>query len=189
MIVRSSWRIGSIAGVDIAVHPSWLVTFVLFAYAATVSVKAIAADSDFPLSTRNDVILGLIAALVLFACVVAHELAHALVARRLGIPIGNITLFLFGGVASILREPGTPADEIKMAAAGPLASIVLAALFGGIAWLTANSSIQWIPTLCLFLGVANAVLAVFNLLPAFPSDGGRILRATIWALVKSQARA
>ncbi|MBV8366212.1 MAG: site-2 protease family protein [Candidatus Eremiobacteraeota bacterium] len=189
MIVRSSWRIGSIAGVDIAVHPSWLVIFVLFAYAATVSVKAIAADSDFPLSTRNDVILGLIAALVLFACVVAHELAHALVARRLGIPIGNITLFLFGGVASILREPGTPADEIKMAAAGPLASIVLAALFGGIAWLTANSSVQWIPTLCLFLGVANAVLAVFNLLPAFPSDGGRILRATIWALVKSQARA
>src|SRR5215469_4358316 len=189
MVVRSSWRIGKIAGVDIAVHPSWLIIFALFAYAATVSVKAIAADSDFKLSTSNDIVLGVIGALVLFACVVIHELSHAVVARRLGIPIGNITLFLFGGVASILREPGTPADEIKMAGAGPLASIALAVLFGGIAWLTADVRVQWIPTLCLFLGVANAVLAVFNLLPAFPSDGGRILRAIIWSFVKSQARA
>lgn len=189
MLVRSSWRVGSIAGIEIAIHPTWLVIYALFAYAATVSAHAIAADSGMPLSTSNGVILGLIAALVLFVCVVIHEFAHAIVARRLGIPIGNITLFLFGGVASILREPGTPADEVKMAGAGPLASVLLAVLFGALALLTERLNWQSIFTLCVFLTSANLVLAVFNLLPAFPSDGGRILRAVLWKCMRSQARA
>ncbi|HLN47572.1 MAG TPA: site-2 protease family protein [Magnetospirillaceae bacterium] len=189
MLVRSSWRIGSIAGVDIAIHPSWLVIYALFSYAAMTSARYIAGADGMPLSTGNIVVLGLIAALVLFACVVAHELAHALVARRLGIPIGNITLFLFGGVASILREPGTPADEVKMAGAGPLASLVLAAIFGALAQVTGMAHWSWIYTLCLFLALTNLVLAVFNLLPAFPSDGGRLLRAALWQFSGSQARA
>jgi Zn-dependent protease len=189
MLIRSSWRIGSIAGIEIAIHPTWLVIYALFAYAAMLSAQAIADLNGVPLSTRNGFILGLIAALVLFACVVVHEFAHAVVARRLGIPIGNITLFLFGGVASILREPGTPADEIKMAAAGPLASVALAVVFGGLAALTGRLHWPWIFTLCTFLAVTNLVLALFNLLPAFPSDGGRILRAILWRFMGSQARA
>ncbi|MBV8221752.1 MAG: protease, partial [Candidatus Eremiobacteraeota bacterium] len=110
MVVRSSWRIGQIAGIEIAIHPSWLVIFALFSYAAMTSAQMLANQMGVALSTRSSIVLGILAALLLFGCVVAHELSHALVARRLGIPIGNITLFLFGGVASILREPGTPAD-------------------------------------------------------------------------------
>ena len=189
MIVRGTWRVGSIAGIEIAIHPSWLVTYVLFSYSATVAAGMFADELNAPLSTTNGIILGSIASLVLFASVVAHEFAHAIVARRLGIPIGNITLFLFGGVASILREPGTPGDELKMAAAGPAASVVIALVFGAIALGAAQLHWMWIATFGLFLAGANLVLAVFNLLPAFPSDGGRILRAALWKITGSQARA
>jgi Zn-dependent protease len=189
MLVRPSWRLGSLAGIEIAIHPSWLVTYVLFAYAATIGAHVLADTFGFALSTRNGIVLGLIASLVLFASVVIHEFAHAVVARRLGIPIGNITLFLFGGVATILREPGTPADEVKMAAAGPAASLVLGALFALIAVVAKAAHWPWVLTLCTFLALANVLLAIFNLLPAFPSDGGRILRATLWKIMGSQARA
>jgi Zn-dependent protease len=189
MLVRPSWRLGSLAGIEIAVHPSWLFIYALFAYAATIGAHVLAENFGFSLSTSNGIALGLIASLVLFASVVIHEFAHALVARRLGIPIGNITLFLFGGVASILREPGTPADEVKMEAAGPAASLVLGALFALIAAGANAVHWPWVLTLCTFLALANVLLAVFNLLPAFPSDGGRILRAALWKLMGSQARA
>jgi Zn-dependent protease/predicted transcriptional regulator len=189
MLVRNTWRLGSISGIEIAIHPSWLIIYVLFAYGATAAAQMIAADNNTHLSTTNGVILGLIASLVLFASVVAHEFAHALVARRLGIPIGNITLFLFGGVASILREPGTPWDELKMASAGPLASFVIGGLFAALASAVALLHWDWVETLCVFLAAANIVVAVFNLLPAFPSDGGRILRALLWKAIGSQARA
>jgi Zn-dependent protease/predicted transcriptional regulator len=123
---------------------------------------------------------------LLFASVVIHELAHAVVARRLGIPIGNITLFLFGGVASIKREPGTPADELRMAAAGPAASVALALLCFAIMWPLPEG---WANDLFFLLAWSNGLLAAFNLLPAFPSDGGRILRAILWHFRGSQARA
>jgi Zn-dependent protease len=189
MLVRPSWRLGSLAGIEIAIHPSWLVIYVLFAYTATIGAHVLAEYFGFTLSTRNGIALGLIASLVLFASVVIHEFAHALVARRLGIPIGNITLFLFGGVASILREPGTPADELKVAAAGPAASLVLGALFALIAAVAKTAHWPWVLTLCTFLALGNILLAIFNLLPAFPSDGGRILRAALWKVMGSQARA
>jgi len=189
MLVRPSWRLGSLAGIEIAVHPSWLIIFALFAYAATIGAHMIAEQLGFTLSTGNGIALGLIASAVLFASVVIHEFAHALVARRLGIPTGNITLFLFGGVASILREPGAPADEIKMAAAGPAASLALGAVFALLALVARSAGWNWLLTLFVFLAVANVLLAVFNLLPAFPSDGGRILRAALWKFMGSQARA
>ena len=189
MLVRGSWRVGSIAGIDIHIHPSWLVIYGLMAYSAILIAPLLAASMDATLSTTNVIVLGLIASLVLFASVVAHEFSHALVARRLGIPIGNITLFLFGGVASILREPGTPADELKMAAAGPAASVVIGIVFAAIALPATNAGWTWIATLCWYLAIANIVLAAFNLLPAFPSDGGRLLRAVLWKFSGSQARA
>src|SRR5215469_13862239 len=121
MFVRGTLRLGRIAGIEIAVHPSWLIIYALFAWSAI----SIAPSLDPHLTKTGVISLGLVYALALFASVVVHELSHAIVARRLGIPVGNITLFLFGGVASILREPGAPADELKVAAVGPLASVVI----------------------------------------------------------------
>jgi len=112
-----------------------------------------------------------------------------LVARRLGIPIEGITLFLFGGVASILREPSSPSAELAMAAAGPALSLLLAALFLLLSVGAHALNWTWGWTFCVFLAAANGMLAVFNLLPAFPSDGGRILRALLWMRKRSQARA
>ncbi|HME81847.1 MAG TPA: site-2 protease family protein [Candidatus Eremiobacteraceae bacterium] len=189
MLVRSSWRVGSIAGIDIAIHPSWIVIYALSAFASMRFARLIADSHNMPIPTSNAVILGMVAALVLFVCVVLHEVSHAVVARRVGVPIGNITLFLFGGVASILREPGTPSDEVKIAGAGPLASLMLAAVFGALAEATGLAHWSWVYTLCLILAVTNLVLAIFNLLPAFPSDGGRLLRAALWRFTGSQARA
>jgi len=184
MFVRGTLRLGRIAGIEIAIHPSWLLIYVLFAWSA----MAYASETWHDLTRTGVVTLGLVFALALFASVVLHELSHALVARRLGIPVGNITLFLFGGVASILREPGTPADELKMAAAGPAASVVIALLCSAIA-LPLPARFAWASELFSLLAISNAALAVFNLLPAFPSDGGRILRAIIWHFRNSQARA
>ena len=189
MLVRGSWRLGEIAGIEVAVHPSWVVIFVVFSISSTLVAQALAHDMDVRLSTASGVVLGILAALVIFASVVIHEFSHALVARRLGIPIGNITLFLFGGVASILREPGSPSDEAKMAAAGPLASLVLAAVFAALSVGTDRLDWGWTTTLFTLVASANLVLALFNLLPAFPSDGGRLLRAALWRLLRSQARA
>jgi len=185
MQLRWTWRIGRIAGIEVAIHPSWLFTYALFAWWMIVFVQT----EQIRLDAAAEIALGLLASLVLFASVVAHEFAHAIVARRLGIPIGNIVLFLFGGVASILREPGTPLDEFKMAAAGPGLSLVLALLFGALYALLHRTPWLWGATFCLLLGVANLGLAVFNLLPMFPSDGGRLLRALLWRIVRSQARA
>ena len=185
MRLRWTWRIGSIAGIDIGVHPSWLVVFALFAYVAFDRSSLL----GFDLPDGQRVALGLLVSLVLFASVVVHEFSHAFVARRQGIPIGNITLFLFGGVATILREPGTPMDEVRMAAAGPLASVGLAVIFGGLWLACAALNLTWGAAFCELLALCNFMLAVFNLLPAFPSDGGRILRAIIWKAVGSQARA
>src|SRR5215472_7462736 len=175
MFVRGTLRLGRIAGIEIAVHPSWLIIYALFAWSAI----TIAPSLDPHLTKTGVISLGLVYALLLFASVVLHELSHAIVARRLGIPIGNITLFLFGGVASIEREPGSPTDELAMAAAGPAASIVIGLLCWVVMW-PLPARFLWANELLLFLGWSNIALAIFNLLPAFPSDGGRILRAFIW---------
>jgi Zn-dependent protease len=184
MRLRWTWRIGSIAGIDVGVHPSWLIVFALFAYVA--SVRSLLVGFDLPLGQR--IALGLTVSLTLFASVIVHEFSHAFVARRQGIPIGNITLFLFGGVATILREPGTPMDEVRMATAGPLASVGLALLFG-IIWLICSAlGFVWGMAFSGLLALSNFMLAVFNMLPAFPSDGGRVLRALLWKASGSQAR-
>jgi Zn-dependent protease len=185
MRLRWTWKIGRIAGIDVGIHPSWLVIYALIAWSAI----AVAPYFTPGLGQRSTIVLGLIAALVLFASVVAHEFAHALVARRLGIPIGGITLFLFGGVATILNEPGSPADELRIAVAGPALSAVLAVAFLLLFLAASSLGWLWVATLCVYLALANAMLAAFNLLPAFPSDGGRVLRSLLWMWQKSQARA
>jgi Zn-dependent protease len=184
MRLRWTWRIGSIAGIDVGVHPSWLLVFALFAYVAMERSSLL--GFDLPLTQR--IVLGLAVSLVLFASVIVHEFSHAFVARRQGIPIGNITLFLFGGVATILREPGTPMDEVRMATAGPLASVALAVIFGIVWFICDAMGFLWGSAFAVLLALSNAMLAVFNMLPAFPSDGGRVLRALLWKATGSQAR-
>src|SRR5580700_1859473 len=184
MRLRWTWRLGSIAGIDVGVHPSWLLVFALFAYVAMERSSLL--GFDLPLVQR--IFLGLAVSLVLFASVIVHEFSHAFVARRQGIPIGNITLFLFGGVATILREPGTPMDEVRMATAGPLASVALALIFGLIWFICSELGFLWGTAFAALLALSNAMLAIFNMLPAFPSDGGRVLRALLWKATGSQAR-
>lgn len=122
---------------------------------------------------------GLIAALLLFASVLLHELAHALVAIQHGIPVGGITLHIFGGVSQLDSEPETPRVELLVAIAGPLTSFAIAGLSHGLGRVLAEPS--WADALAGYVAAVNLVVGVFNLVPAFPLDGGRVLRAALWA--------
>jgi Zn-dependent protease len=120
--------------------------------------------------------LSAVFALAFFGCVLVHELAHALVARAVGVPTAEIRLFVFGGVARIAGEPADPGAEVLVAMAGPLVSMVLAGLFDLASWTLSGSGGDLLAML--FLG--NLVVAGFNLLPGFPLDGGRVARALVW---------
>ena len=124
-------------------------------------------------------IIGIIVSLLFFASVVAHELAHSLVGRANGIPIQSITFFIFGGVAPMTREATAPGASLKMAAAGPVCSVVISGFFG-LFWLFVSDIAGPIAIMVLWLAVMNALLAVFNLIPAFPLDGGRVFRSLLW---------
>lgn len=124
--------------------------------------------------------LGFAGALLLFLSVLLHELSHSVVARARGIEVQGITLFIFGGVAEMTSEARTPGDEIALTAAGPLASLLLAGVFGLAARLAFALGAPPVATLAGVLSMLNLVLAAFNMVPAFPLDGGRILRAGIW---------
>ncbi|HVE75662.1 MAG TPA: site-2 protease family protein, partial [Actinomycetota bacterium] len=121
-----------------------------------------------------------LAALLFFVSILAHELAHALVARKKGIKVETITLFIFGGIAHIKKDPEKPGDEFQIAIAGPVLSLVFGAIFFGIGLLA--EKMQTMPAAAIFqlLGVVNGGLAVFNMAPGFPLDGGRVLRAAVW---------
>jgi len=134
--------------------------------------------------------LGLITAFFFFASVLVHELAHSIVAVLHGIPVSKITLFLFGGVAEISREPDDPTTELKVALAGPAVSAILAAAFWGAVILAGMRSERPAAQLSfLYLAIANTFLLGFNLLPGLPLDGGRVLRALIWRVTGSLKRA
>lgn len=125
-------------------------------------------------------ILGVIGALGLFVCVLAHELSHSIVARGSGIPVDGITLFVFGGVSRLRDEARTPAVEFKVAIVGPLMSVALAVGCYGINWAFHDVLPSQARALLTYFAWINAVLAIFNLLPGFPLDGGRVLRAVVW---------
>lgn len=131
------------------------------------------------LSTTAYWVQGLVAALLLFASVLLHELAHALVALRHGIPVGGITLHIFGGVSQLDSEPETPRAELLIAIVGPLMSFALAGLAHALGRVLGGA--PWAEALAGYLAVVNLVVGVFNLVPAFPLDGGRVLRAALWA--------
>jgi len=174
-LLRGSLWIGRFLGVRVGIHPSWLPIFALVVWAI--------AGSFSDLDAANALLLATVTALAFFASVVIHEFAHALVARRYGVGTLAIRLFLFGGVATIASEPPTPGAEAAIAVAGPLCSLVLAALCGaGVEALRAFGGEPHAALVLISLAAANAFLALFNLLPAFPMDGGRLLRALLWHL-------
>jgi len=182
-----SFRIGRLAGFQIAIHYSWLFIFILIVLVLSTGYMPL----NYPgLSTIAYWTIGLIATVLLFGSVLFHELCHSIVARNYGLPIARITLFFFGGVSEMTEEPNNPKVELKMAAAGPASSILLGILFGLALYI--SSILQMPPEVRAPLDYGlwiNFFLAGFNLIPGFPMDGGRILRAAIWVWRKNLVRA
>lgn len=170
-----SVKLFDLFGFEIKVDASWLLIAALIVW----SLASGYLPQVLPgLGPGAYLALAIAAMLGLFGSLILHELAHSLVARRYGLGIGGITLFLFGGVAELLDEPKSAGSEFWIAIAGPVMSFVLAALFGLAAMATGAEGI--VGTILAYLASINLVLAVFNLLPAFPLDGGRVLRAWLW---------
>jgi Zn-dependent protease/CBS domain-containing protein len=176
-------RIGKIFGIDIVVNLSWLFIFAFVAW----SLADVGPFRLVDVSPATRFALGIMTSLLLFASVLVHELAHSLVARRRGIPIRQITLFIFGGVSSLEGEPSTAPVEAWIAFVGPLTSIVLAVLFFVLSAALGTRTPLGIASA--YLAYANFVLGIFNLLPAYPLDGGRVLHALVWRWTKSRFRA
>jgi Zn-dependent protease/predicted transcriptional regulator len=168
-------RIATIAEIPIYLHVSWFVIFGLVAWSLSHGYFP-ARYPDLPVATYWA--KGLVASLLLFASVLAHELGHSLVARRHDIDIASITLFIFGGLASLEEDPRSPGAEFQVAIAGPLTSLVVAGLFAGVAAVVPPASPG--AAVAGYVAFLNVVLAAFNLVPALPLDGGRVLRAVLW---------
>jgi len=165
-------------GFEVRIDASWLLLALLVTWSLA---KGIFPSSYKGASEATYWAMGAIGALGLFFSIIFHELCHSLVATRYGIPMKGITLFIFGGVAEMDDEPPSARSEFLMAIAGPFSSVVLGLTFIGVAY--AGSKLGWpgtIPTVTSYLGWINLVLAAFNLLPAFPLDGGRVLRSILW---------
>ncbi|MGH8874602.1 MAG: site-2 protease family protein [Acidimicrobiia bacterium] len=180
-----SMRLGSVFGIEIRVDSSWVVIALLFAY-SFYSFYA----SQFPgITGGTALVLGAATAVLFFASVLLHELAHSVMARRLGIPVSGITLFLFGGVTQTKLEAEEPGDEFAIAIVGPLTSLAIAGLF----WLVVNGGAGILPTPVRgglgYLGWLNLLLGIFNMVPGFPLDGGRVLRSLVWKATGSLSRA
>ena len=182
--MRAAFRFGRVFGIPIGAHASWLLVFLLLTW--------LLGAGWFPqrLPGQPAGLLwlgGLLTSLAFFACVVLHELGHALVALREGVAVRQITLFVFGGVAEIEGDPKTPGAELRIAIAGPLVSISLGVLF-----LLLWRGLRPLPVLAValeYLGWINLLLGAFNLVPGFPLDGGRVLRAVLWGVTGSLRRA
>jgi Zn-dependent protease len=192
MRTRNAIRIGRLFGIELKLDPSWIFVFALVVWSLTSVFQA-----WHPLwTTGTSVAVAVVAAVAFFGSIVVHELAHALVAKVYGVPVRDITLHMFGGVSNLEREPPTAGAELLIAVVGPIASVALgvamlalAALVSGAAIDPSTSSAEATAmmgrlspasTLLVWLGPVNLVVGLFNLIPGFPLDGGRILRALLW---------
>ena len=185
--MTDGFRLTSILGFEIRIHPSWFIIFFLILW----TLGFIVFPQSYPGQGMGTyVAMAAVGTVLFFASLVAHELSHSLVARRKGITVSGITLFVFGGMAHTSMEFEDPGDEFQVAAVGPLSSLVIAGLFHLLA--EVGERLNWtdaVTEIAGYLAVINLALAVFNLLPGFPLDGGRILRAAIWKLSADLRRA
>ncbi len=179
---RAGWRLGRVAGIELLVDYSWLLIFALVTF--SLAQQFAAAEGVLGIDAWFAAAL---VSLVFFASILLHELGHSLTAQRLGIRVRSITLFLFGGVAELSSEAKRPREEIIVALAGPLVSVLLGLLFLGLAAGVGEAGLTgrglgW-------LGRINLLLAAFNVVPGFPLDGGRVLRGVLWSISGDFTRA
>ena len=169
-------RFGNLFGIPFYINPSWFLVLglVTWSYSSGLAMQFPQLGGGLP------VLLGLMTALLLFSSVVAHELGHSFVAIRQGIDVKSITLFIFGGLASLEKESKTPASAFWVAIAGPLVSLLLFGIFAGIGFATAASGP--LAAIISVLASVNLSLALFNLIPGLPLDGGNILKAIVWKI-------
>ncbi|MEA5516225.1 site-2 protease family protein [Nodularia sp. UHCC 0506] len=172
------FRLGSIFGFEIRVDLSWLLIFFLVLWTLSAGLF----PTNYPgFNNATYFGMGLVATLLFFASLLAHELSHSFVARAKGIPVEGITLFIFGGVSRTRMDAETPGDEFQIAGVGPLISLLLAGFFGLIWYVGVNAGWSVVFTgVFAYLAVINLALAIFNMLPGFPLDGGRVFRSIIW---------
>ena len=189
----SRWQIFRLHGIPISVDASWLIILALVTLTTATAfpqmMQEYFGESAPKLAPATYWLMGLLAALAFFGCILLHELGHAIVGRARGIPIGGITLFLFGGVSELREEPASAPSEFLMAIAGPLVSLVLGIGFVLVTW--AGYAGGWPPAVVLVLGYLafiNLLVLAFNLIPAFPLDGGRVLRSILWGVTGNLRR-
>lgn len=175
MIPRKGLRIATFRGIDVFIHWSWFIVFTILLWVVLQFFR-----DNVPSSPAAYVPMALATTFLFFASVLLHEISHSMVANRNGVPINRITLFVFGGVAQMGREVTSPGVEFKMAVAGPLCSYLLALVFGGAAYLAFLLKAEVVSFGFILLAAVNFGLGTFNLVPGFPLDGGRILRALLW---------
>jgi len=176
--VDPSVRLGRIAGIEVGLHWSLAIVFVLIVWTLAGQIFP-SLVPDQPQSAYW--LASAFAGLLFYVSLLSHEMGHAVVARRLGVHVEGITLWIFGGVARLRGEAATPGAEVKIAIAGPVVSVVLALVFGAATFaLDATAGPPLIEGGCAWLAGSNAMLLLFNLIPAFPLDGGRLLRAWLW---------
>ncbi|MBN1219979.1 MAG: site-2 protease family protein [Anaerolineae bacterium] len=182
--MEANVKLGRIWGIPIGLHLSWFLVFGLVTWSLALGYF----PAEYPsLSTTTSWLLGAATSLLFFGSVLVHELGHSLLALRNQIPVRGITLFIFGGVAQIGRESPNPGAEFRIAIAGPVASLGLGVLFYGL-WLL-DQPLAYLAAPSLWLARINLLLAVFNMIPGFPLDGGRVLRALLWWWTGSLHRA
>lgn len=173
--------IGHVWGIPIQINPS---LFVILAILTWTLATSLLPEAYPELNTTSLWLTGLLTAILFFASILFHELAHALIARRNGVPVVSITLYIFGGIAQLGGKPKSPGAEFAVAAIGPASSVLLAGVFWGLNQLFGDrgyfgASTQW-------LAYINLILAIFNLAPGYPLDGGRILESIVWGITGKQ---
>jgi len=186
--VNGSWRLGRIAGVEVRVDPSWVVALALF---TLIFWNRFADPGLFPdLAGGTALLLAAVTSCLFFGSVLAHELAHATMSKARHIPVRDITLFMFGGATSAEIESRGPADEFLVTVVGPLTSLAIGALFllGHVAGRGSLPRPIWLGVFGM-TAYANVLIGLFNLLPGFPLDGGRLLRSALWRVTRSLERA
>lgn len=172
--MRGNISLGRVFGIPLRLHYTWFIIFALVTY----QLVRYAAGQAYSLG--QGISMGILTSILFFASIITHELAHSIVATRNSISVREITLFVFGGVSQITREATHPRAEFSIAVVGPLTSFVLAGIFYGLHLLLAGIQQQLAASLMQWLALINVILGVFNLIPGFPLDGGRIFRALVW---------
>jgi Zn-dependent protease/CBS domain-containing protein len=174
--VGSSFKIGRIFGIEVGVHWSWIFILLLITWSFAEGVLS-EFYPDWTAAQRWAV--GAIVSAIFFASILAHELSHSVVAKARGIGVTGITLFIFGGVSNLEREARTASEEFWIAIVGPLTSLAVGGLFA-ILWVALYNVSSEASAIAGYLAFLNVIIAVFNLLPGFPLDGGRVFRAIVW---------